>query len=196
MSKKNIPTQDYRKKLVVVTAPSGAGKSTIISRFMARNSDFTFCISHTTRTPREREKDGREYYFISDESFEYKIKQDHFIEWANVHGHYYGTSFEEIQRLYQKGKKIILDIDVQGSQQLKLSIDALYIFISVPDINTLKKRLMRRGTEDKADLNLRIKNAKTELAIQNKWSHVIMNNDLDKACKDFETIVNNYFNHL
>ena len=186
-SKKN-----HHSNLIVVTAPSGAGKSTIISRFLKKHPNFGFCVSHTTRDLRPNEKEGQEYYFLSESEFKKKIERNEFIEWAKVYNHYYGTSFAEIDRFRAK-KKVILDVDIQGSFRLQKQFDALYIFISVPDVKTLKNRLINRGTEEESELEIRLKVAKKELSLQRQWKHVIMNKNIDEACEEFETIVNNFF---
>lgn len=184
----------YRHNLVIVTAPSGAGKSTIISSFLKKHPDFCFSVSHTTRQLRPKEKDGKDYYFLSESEFKKKVKQNEFIEWAKVYNHYYGTSFKEIDRVGQK-KKIILDVDVQGSLQLQNQFEALYIFISVPDIATLKKRLIKRGTEDKSSLNARLEMASKELSLKNHWKNIVVNDDINKAYSEFENIIKNFFSN-
>lgn len=183
-----------KNSLVVITAPSGAGKSTIINKLLEKNKGFSFAISHTTREPRLGEVDSREYYFIDKDNFKSKINNNEFLEWAEVHGNFYGTSKKEISRLNQNNKIVILDIDVQGALELMskkdVSLkDALFIFISVDSEETLKQRLTKRGTDDLETIELRLKNSKKELALKDKWQHVIVNDNIEKAIFEIEELV-------
>ena len=184
--------------LIVITAPSGAGKTTIIKKLLQKNCNFCFAISHTTRSIRFGEQEAREYYFIAKKQFEDKIKNNDFLEWAKVHDNYYGTSKQEIQRLQQQNKTVILDIDVQGALELmsrKMSKqdsflkNALYIFISVDSKETLRKRLIQRATDDMQTIELRLKNAEKELALQKHWQHIIVNREIGKAVGEIEELI-------
>ena len=184
--------------LIVITAPSGAGKTTIIKRLLQKHHSFCFSISHTTRSIRCGEQEGREYYFIDKEKFEEKIKNNNFLEWAKVHNNYYGTSKQEIQRLQQQNKTVILDIDVQGALELmsrKMSKEdsflknALYIFISVDSKEILRKRLIQRATDDMRTIELRLKNAERELALQKNWQNIIVNREVNQSVEKIEKLI-------
>ncbi len=185
---------DYDKKLLVITAPSGSGKTSLINLFLQRNPSFAFSVSHTTRNPRDKEKEGKDYFFVNNEFFEKKIKANFFLEWAKVYQHYYGTSIKEIEDKTAKGKKIILDIDVQGGLYLQKKIKGLFVFIRVKNPKVLKKRLLARGDQDLKIIEKRLEIAKKELNFFSKWPHVIMNDtNLLKALKSLEKLVKNHF---
>jgi len=183
-------THSDPRLVIVISAPSGAGKSTIISRLMKEDSSLEFSISHTTRSPRGKETNGNEYYFIDRKTFTEMINQKAFLEWAEVHGNFYGTSYSEINRLTQSGKRVILDIDVQGSKILQNShFPAIYIFITIPSIDELKKRLINRGTDSAEVIERRLAAAAKEIRDGLEWPHVVVNDDLDKAFHAVRCIV-------
>ncbi len=172
-------------KLYVVSAPSGAGKTTLIKNVLNRFKDLSYSVSHTTREPRENEQHGLDYFFITKKEFEEKIEQDLLLEWAKVHENYYGTSKDFITANLDKGKSMILDIDVQGAQQIiKSDMDMVTIFILPPSIEVLSQRLKNRGTDSQKVIDTRIKNAKTEIAKKNLYQYVVINDDLDHAKKE------------
>ena len=174
-----------RGKLYVVSAPSGAGKTTLIKDVLNRFNTLSYSISHTTRAPRNNEKQGIDYFFISQEEFEEKIKQDYWLEWANVHENYYGTSKDFIKTSLDKGKSMILDVDVQGTSQLmKSELEMVTIFILPPSIEILSQRLVNRGTDSQKVIDRRIENAKLEIAQKNMYQYVVINDDLDKAIEE------------
>jgi guanylate kinase len=183
-----MPELSY-PNLYIITAPSGAGKTTIINRLLANDSSFSFSISNTTRKARKGELDNINYYFTSKDEFKEKIKGGEFIEWAIVHDHYYGTSRVEIERLLSLGKKIILDIDVQGALKLKKKLDATFIFITIKNIDDLRKRLETRSTDSKKTIELRLNNANEELKLGKHWKNVVLNDDLEKAVEDIKKII-------
>ena len=175
--------------LIVITAPSGAGKTSLIQKLLKRHSHLEFSISHTTRKPREGEKDGLDYFFVSKAKFQSMISEHLFLEWAEVHGNYYGTSKNEIIKKIRSGKKLILDIDVQGSLKLQKEYKAKYIFISVEDLDVLKKRLSKRKTDTSTTIDKRLKNASWEISHIHHWEHVIINTVFDKALDELEKVI-------
>ncbi|MEN8211175.1 MAG: guanylate kinase, partial [Thermodesulfobacteriota bacterium] len=179
--KKKPNSMVKRGKLYVVSAPSGAGKTTLIKRVLNRFKTLSYSVSHTTRAPRNNEQQGLDYFFISQEEFKEKISRDYWLEWAKVHGNYYGTSKDFIKTSLDKGKSLILDIDVQGTSQiLQSGLEMVTIFIMPPSIEILSQRLENRGSDSKKVIDKRIKNAKIEIAKKHMYQYVVINDDLDK----------------
>lgn len=179
--------------LVVVTAPSGAGKTTLIKRLLDDIPTLMFSISHTTRPKRETEVDGKDYHFVTRETFEEMIDNNEFIEWAKVHNEYYGTSYKELMKTVAEDNDIILDVDVQGAMALRDKKQrAFYVFIKPPSIEVLKDRLENRQSESSESLELRIWNAKRELAYAPQFDKVIVNEIVDKAYQEFKEAVLDY----
>ena len=177
--------------IVVITAPSAAGKTTLIKKYLSNHPNATFSVSYTTRPQRPTEVDGKDYYFIDKEKFEQMINDGDFIEWASVHDNYYGTSFRELEKADDEEKILILDIDIQGALYIKeKGIDANYIFITPPSMEILKKRLEGRGTETEESIKLRLWNAKRELEYKDKFDIIIENDDIDEAYKKLEEAIN------
>ncbi len=171
-----------RGKLYVVSAPSGAGKTTLIKKILNRFNTLSYSVSHTTRAPRNYEQQGLDYFFISQKEFEEKISKDYWFEWAKVHGNYYGTSKDFIKTSLDQGKSLILDIDVQGTCQImKSGLEMVTIFIMPPSIEILSQRLEKRGSDSKKVIDKRIENAKIEIAQKHMYQNVVINDDLDKA---------------
>lgn len=179
-----------KNNLIIITAPSGTGKSTLIRRLMKDDKNLVFSVSHTTREKRDDEKDGVHYHFVTKKEFKKMINKKAFLEWAEVHDNYYGTSIQEIDKNISGSKKVVLDIDVQGSLDLKKqNIEGLYIFITVTDLNELKKRLLQRNQNTPEDMNIRLKNAEWELEQKYNWSHIVINDQLEKAVRDLKNII-------
>ncbi|WP_304332668.1 guanylate kinase [Brachyspira innocens] len=177
--------------IVVITAPSAAGKTTLIKKFLSNHPNATFSVSYTTRPQRPNEVEGKDYYFVDKEKFEQMINEGDFIEWASVHDNYYGTSFKELEKADDENVILILDIDIQGALYIKeKGIDANYIFITPPSIDELKKRLEERGTETEESIKLRIWNAKRELEYKDQFDIVIENNDIEEAYTKLEEAIN------
>ncbi len=178
-------------RLLVVSAPSGTGKTSIVKPVLACLPNLAFSISHTTRVPRAGEEDRRDYHFVSVEEFEAKRLRNDFLEWARVHDNFYGTSREAVQKQLAAGVDVILDIDVQGAMQLKAAagLPASYIFIAPPSMAELERRLKGRQTENAASLHTRLANAAGELAQAKEYDYQIINDDLEMAIKTFEAIV-------
>ena len=175
--------------IIVVSGPSGAGKSTILKTLP--QDEFYFSVSHTTRAPRPGEIHGKHYYFVSEEEFLRMIEKDEFLEWVRVYDTYYGTAKSEINKAFSQNKHLVLDIEIVGATRLRkiFGKDAIFIFISPPDLETLKNRLISRGTEDEEKIKKRIERAKTELLFASWFDYVIVNKDLKKSIEEFFSII-------
>jgi guanylate kinase len=186
-----------RTFLFVLSAPSGAGKTTLCKKLLADFPSMRLSISSTTRKPRGTEQEGVDYYFVSQEEFQNKIQKNRFAEWALVHGNYYGTSKEVIERTMQDGFSVLLDIDVQGAEQLKLAYpnDCFRIFIAPPTLSELESRLRKRGTDSDDVIQKRLKNAEMEMKEGQKFDRVIVNDSLERAYSDLKGIVEKMMAH-
>lgn len=186
-----------QNKLIIITAPSGAGKTSITKHLMQRFPQLAFSISAATRQPRGIEKNGVDYHFMSAEDFKQKIQHNEFVEWEMVYeGKYYGTLKEELQRIWNEQKIPVLDIDVKGAihVQQQFPQTTLSLFIEPPSVEELKKRLLSRGTETEESLAARINKASYELSFKEHFNKVIVNDDLQKACIEAEMIVYGFIN--
>lgn len=180
-----------KAKVFIVSGPSGAGKSTIVKEIAKRASDVCFSISVTTRKPRKTEVEGKDYKFVSREKFKRMIKEGKLLEWAEVHGNYYGTLKSEVEEKIDKGKSVILEIDVQGAVTVKEKIpDAVLIFIEPPNFDELAKRLKERSLDDKESIEKRLKNAEYELARASSYNYRVINKDLKEAVEKTLEIIN------
>lgn len=181
---------DYPGNLFVVAAPSGAGKSSLVKALRELDSEVMPSISHTTRAPRGQEKQGREYYFVSDTEFDTMIAQNAFLEWAHVHGHRSGTSRTAIEAKIADGGDVILEIDYQGAFQIKrLFSNAILIFILPPSLEELRARIERRGEDSPEKIELRMVNARTEIARAQDFDFVIINELFERALFDLKAII-------
>lgn len=178
-------------KMIVICAPSGTGKSTLLNRLKADIPDLKWSVSCTTRPSRTGEVHGRDYFFIKVESFEEQISADEFIEWAKVHSNYYGTSKRFVTEGLLNDWKMLFDLDVQGADAMKkiYGKEAQVIFIEPPSIEELEKRLTARGTDAHHVIQERIKNARQELQNKHKYDHLILNDDVDRAYEKLKTVV-------
>lgn len=179
-------------KIVIITAPSGAGKTSITKQLMKHFPQLAFSISAATRKPRAHEKDGVDYHFMSTEEFQDKIHEDAFMEWEMVYeGKYYGTLKSEMKRIWNNGQIPVLDIDVKGAIHIQdlYPKQILTIFIEPPSIEELKRRLESRGTETAESLQARISKASYEISFKHSFQHVIVNDNLEKAIKEATAIV-------
>ena len=176
--------------VLVVSAPSGAGKTTLC-RLLVKRLRFSFSVSHTTRSPRSGEVEGRDYYFVDRKTFEEMIRRGEFLEWAEVHGNLYGTSWQEVNRRLSSGQDLLLDIDVQGASQVRqrLGFRAVFVFIRPPSLEELKRRLRARGTEDEDALARRLARAREELHYAPWFDYVVVNDELERAFEDLAAIV-------
>jgi guanylate kinase len=182
-------------KIIIITAPSGAGKTSITRFLLQKYPNLAFSISAATRSPRGIEKDGVDYYFMSVEAFQDKIHEEAFVEWEMVYeGKYYGTLKTELERIWKLGKTPMLDIDVKGAihVQQQYPDHSLSIFVEPPSVDELKKRLQSRGTETADTLETRVNKASYEISFKHSFDTVILNDDLDKACKETEAVITTF----
>ena len=189
------PMINTQNKIIIITAPSGAGKSTITHYLINKYPALSFSISAATRNPRGTEKDGVDYYFLTEESFKQKINEDAFLEWEMVYeGKYYGTLRSELDRIWAAGKVPMLDIDVKGAihVQQQFGNNCLSIFIEPPSVDELKKRLESRGTETPESLATRINKASYEISFNHRFTKTIVNDDLSKACAETEQVIKDF----
>lgn len=176
--------------IFVISAPSGAGKTTLITRLLRTDDRFMFSISTTTRQKRHGEVSGVNYYFVTKEEFRKMIDDDEFFEWAEVYGNYYGTTKKEIDRILASGKFPLFDVDIQGSKNLRLKLkNAVYIFIIPPSRDILKARLIGRQTESDEQLDIRLKHAADEIAEYKNFDYIIINNVLETSMTKLRAII-------
>ena len=181
---------DHPGNLFVVAAPSGSGKSSLVKALMEVDAGVQPSISHTTRAPRGQEKHGREYYFIDNAEFDTKIAAGDFLEWAHVHGKRYGTSRQAIEARIAAGGDVVLEIDWQGALQIQRQFpDAVLVFVLPPSWEELRARLQRRGEDTPEVIELRLANAREELAQVKHFDYVIINEIFERALFDLKTIV-------
>ena len=177
-------------RLFIISAPSGAGKSTLCRAVRQRLPDLRYSVSYTTRRPRGDEKNGVDYHFITQAAFRKGIIAGKWVEWAEVHGNYYGTSAEFIDRARAEGCDVLLDIDVQGMEQiLKRYPDSVTIFIMPPTLAVLRQRLQDRGTDSAASISERLDNAAAELRRRKRYRHIVVNDSLEKAVEKLTAII-------
>jgi guanylate kinase len=183
------------RKLVILSAPSGAGKSTIISQLIKKDFNLEFSISACTRKPRGEEKHGVEYYFFNINDFKQKIENNEFIEWEEVYkNNFYGTLKTEIGRIFAKGNNVIFDIDIAGGLNIKKQYgnNAISIFIMPPSIEELENRLKTRGTDSLDDIKNRVEKAKFEISFSNKFDIVVVNENVETAVNEISNILTNF----
>jgi len=185
----------FYQKILIVTAPSGAGKTSITRHLMQRFNQLAFSISAATRSARNNEVNGADYYFMSDGEFQQKIKNKEFAEWEMVYeGKYYGTLKSELERIWSNNQIPVLDIDVKGAihVQKQYPINTLSIFIEPPSVDELKKRLEGRGTETEQSLTSRVNKAAYEISFKTHFDKIIINDDLQHACEAAEKLVQSF----
>lgn len=175
--------------LLVVSAPSGCGKGTILGEIL-KDDSFYYSISATTRAPREGEQDGVNYHFITKEEFEQRIAQGGMLEYAQYCGNYYGTPKKEVEQMREAGRDVILEIEVEGAMKVRtLCPDAVFLFIAPPSVEELRRRLNKRGTEAAEVIEERVSQAARELSYADRYDYIIVNGELEKAIQDFRTVV-------
>jgi guanylate kinase len=177
-------------QIFVFSAPSGAGKSTIAEALIERFDSLAYSISHTSRPPRGAEQDGVDYHFVNRSTFKEMIEKNAFLEWAQVHGHLYGTSLEAVQRQMSAGSDILMDVDVQGGRNVKTRFPhAFLIFLLPPSLKILEKRLKARGTDDLVVIQKRMAQASEEIKNCSWYDYIVINDDLEKAILEAQSII-------
>jgi len=185
-------------KIILITAPSGSGKTSIVKHLMKKFPSLAFSVSATTRKPRDDEKDGRDYYFISENDFKEKIHNKEFLEWEMVYeGKYYGTLKSDISRIWKENKVPVLDIDVQGAihVQQQYPVNTISIFVQAPSVEELKRRLKMRGSETDESLQARVNKSTYEMTFKKHFENIIVNQNFKEACNDAEKIIGNFLNN-
>eukprot|EP00916_Digyalum_oweni_P014812 GHVL01024244.1.p1 GENE.GHVL01024244.1~~GHVL01024244.1.p1 ORF type:complete len:211 (+),score=33.17 GHVL01024244.1:20-652(+) len=183
---------------LLIAGPSGAGKGTIVSRLLkCFPSEMKLSVSHTTRQPRSGEKNGHHYHFVGVDEFKKMISGEEFLEWACVHGNYYGTSRAAANIISEAQKICLLEVDVQGFKQIKskLGKDAYYLFIAPPNIKILEERLRKRGTENDETISIRLKNALVEMELQSSFDRTVINDNLENCFSEILKLINKWYSH-
>ncbi len=184
-----------KTKLIILSAPSGAGKTTLVHHLMKKVPNLAFSISATSRKPRKGEVNGKDYYFISAEEFKKKIREGAFVEWEEVYeNQFYGTLIAEVERLRKEGKHVVFDVDVKGGLSIKrlYGNDALAVFIKPPSMQVLEQRLRKRSTEDEESLKKRLARAEEELSFESRFDVTLINDDLKKAKIEIVEVVKQF----
>jgi guanylate kinase len=193
-----MPKRAKRKRglLVVISGPSGVGKSTVVRRIFKVYPELKMSISSTTRPPRPGEVHGQHYYFITQEEFDLRVKQNQFLEWAKVHGCYYGTPRKYIEEELGRGEVVVLEVDVQGASSIKRIVDerrlkasAVFIFLIPPSVDILAFRLKKRRTEDEEVVNYRLRAAIAELQVMEKYDYIVVNDRVESAADKIKAII-------
>lgn len=182
-------------KLIIFSAPSGAGKTTIVKHLLQQDFGLEFSVSATSRQPRSGEVYGKDYYFLSEEEFREKIEKDEFLEWEEVYnGIFYGTLKSEVERIRRAGKNVIFDVDVVGGSNIKkfYGNEALAVFVQPPSVDELKKRLQNRSTESEEKIKMRVAKAEKEMEFAGKFDVIIVNDDLPKALIKAENVISEF----
>jgi len=182
-------------KVVIFSAPSGSGKTTIVHHILELHPEMEFSVSATSRPPRGQEQDGVDYYFLTPRAFKARIRADKFVEYEQVYeGRYYGTLKSEVERIWKKDHVIIFDVDVKGGVSLKkyFGDQALSVFIQAPDIEELRRRLVARGTDTPEAIDERVAKAAEEMTYAPKFDYILINDDLETAFREIETVVDDF----
>ena len=186
-------------KLVIISAPSGAGKTTIVNHLLRKGLNLEFSVSATTRAPRGKEKNGKEYYFISAEDFKEKIRKNEFTEWQEVYkNQFYGTLKSEIERIWADKKHVIFDVDVKGGINLKniFGDKAISVFIMPPSVKEIEKRLINRATDDRSKIKIRVEKAIEEMKLADNFDHIVTNDNLERAKNEVYEMVKSFLSNV
>ena len=189
------PSNDFQGKAIIISAPSGAGKTTLVNKLLEAKLPLLFSISACSRNPRDGEENNKDYYFLSIEEFQQKINTQEFIEWEEVYkGNFYGTLKKEIERIWKKKKHVVFDVDVIGGVSLKeyFNENALSIFIKPPNLEVLAQRLKKRNSDDKESIKKRIEKSFEEMKSMDKFDKIIVNDKLSTSSKDIIEIVEKF----
>ena len=189
------PSNDFQGKAIIISAPSGAGKTTLVNKLLEAKLPLLFSISACSRNPRDGEENNKDYYFLSIEEFQQKINTQEFIEWEEVYkGNFYGTLKKEIERIWKKKKHVVFDVDVIGGVSLKeyFNENALCIFIKPPNLEVLAQRLKKRNSDDKESIKKRIEKSFEEMKSMDKFDKIIVNDKLSTSSKDIIEIVEKF----
>ena len=182
-------------KLIVISAPSGAGKTSIVHHLLKNMSELSFSVSACSRGKREKETHAEDYYFLGIEGFKEKIKEDAFLEWEQVYeNQYYGTLKSEIERIWSVGKTVIFDVDVVGGLNIKKQYptECLSVFIMPPSVDVLRERLSGRGSESEEKIKIRLDKAEEEIAQNQNFDTIILNDDFEIACEETQQVITNF----
>ena len=180
----------FSSKLILITGPSGVGKGTLVKKLLERNKNIWLSISATTRMPREGEEDSKHYYFLERKRFEELINENGFLEWAEFAGNLYGTPGLQVKQKLDSGKKVLLEIELEGARQVRKSCpEAFQIFIAPPNFEELEKRIRERGTETEESIRNRLSRATKELQAKNEFDAVVINDDLSQALLALEELI-------
>jgi guanylate kinase len=182
-------------KLVIISAPSGAGKTTIVKHLLKSDLNLVFSVSATTRSPRPGERDGEDYYFLSTEEFRRRVSNDEFVEWEEVYkDHLYGTLKSEINRIHNMGSHVIFDVDAKGGINLKkkFGTHAAALFIMPPSVQELEMRLIKRGMDNPEKIKMRVEKARTEMNLANQFDFIVINSELDNALAEAVAIISSF----
>lgn len=185
-------------KLIIISAPSGAGKTTLVNHLLTQRHDLEFSVSAATRKPRRGEKNGKDYYFMEAEEFRSKIDSGEFVEWEEVYrDHYYGTLKSEIERIWSKGNHVLFDVDVKGGINLKniFGDKALSVFIMPPSVEELRQRLLKRGTDDPARIETRVGKAVAEMNLACNFDTIVINRILEEAEKEILALAGGFLDN-
>jgi guanylate kinase len=184
------PAAAYRPFVVVVSGPSGVGKSSFVQELLGAGLDLKYSISATTRARRPHEEEGNDYFYIGREEFRRRVEAEEFVEWAEVHGELYGTLRSETERWLKAGKNVLLDIDVQGGRAVRMAYpDGVFIFVLPPSLASLEERLRGRGTDSEERIRLRLENARREIALVSEYDYAVVNDDLETAFRQIASII-------
>ena len=179
-----------RGDLLIVSAPSGSGKTSVTSSTLSQVERLCFSVSYTTRSPRQGEREGIDYWFVSTDQFEDMIRSDQLLEWARVYGHCYGTGREFVERQRDRGWDVLLDIDVQGARKIKRTLpESHLVFLFPPSFDTLEQRLRSRGLDDEKMIRSRLEEARIEILAYEEYDYLILNEDIEQAVSELKSII-------